>query len=121
MKKDEGLDYKVEQYGKNLSGGQKQRISIARALIKRAPILILDDSASALDLATDAKLRKAIKELPDNPTVFIVSQRVSAVMNSDKILVLDDGELVGIGTHEELLENSEIYKEICNSQFGGEE
>ncbi len=121
MKKDGGLDYKVEQYGKNLSGGQKQRISIARALIKRAPILILDDSASALDLATDAKLRKAIKELPDNPTVFIVSQRVSAVMNSDKILVLDDGELVGIGTHEELLENSEIYKEICNSQFGGEE
>ncbi len=121
MKKDEGLDYKVEQYGKNLSGGQKQRIAIARALIKKAPVIILDDSASALDLVTDAKLRKAIKELPDNPTVFIVSQRVSAVMNSDKILVLDDGELVGIGTHEELQKTSEIYREICNSQFGGEE
>ncbi|MBR3809300.1 MAG: ABC transporter ATP-binding protein [Clostridia bacterium] len=121
MKKDEGLDCKVEQYGKNLSGGQKQRIAIARALIKKAPVIILDDSASALDLATDAKLRKAIKELPDNPTVFIVSQRVSAVMNSDKILVLDDGELVGIGTHEELQNTSDIYKEICSSQFGGEE
>ena len=121
MKKDGGVDYKIEQYGKNLSGGQKQRITIARALIKNAPIIILDDCASALDLATDAKLRKVIKELPDNPTVFIVSQRVSAVMNSDKILVLDDGELVGIGTHEELQKNSEIYKEICNSQFGGEE
>ncbi|MBQ6936395.1 MAG: ABC transporter ATP-binding protein, partial [Clostridia bacterium] len=121
MKKDGGVDYKIEQYGKNLSGGQKQRITIARALIKNAPIIILDDCASALDLATDAKLRKVIKQLPDNPTVFIVSQRVSAVMNSDKILVLDDGELVGIGTHEELQKNSEIYKEICNSQFGGEE
>ena len=121
MKKDGGLDCKVEQYGKNLSGGQKQRIAIARALIKKAPVIILDDSASALDLATDAKLRKAIKELPDNPTVFIVSQRVSAVMNSDKILVLDDGELVGIGTHEELQKTCDIYKEICNSQFGGEE
>ena len=121
MKKDGGLDCKVEQYGKNLSGGQKQRIAIARALIKKAPVIILDDSASALDLATDAKLRKAIKELPDNPTVFIVSQRVSAVMNSDKILVLDDGELVDIGTHEELQKTCDIYKEICNSQFGGEE
>ena len=121
MKKDGGLDCKVEQYGKNLSGGQKQRIAIARALIKKVPVIILDDSASALDLATDAKLRKAIKELPDNPTVFIVSQRVSAVMNSDKILVLDDGELVGIGTHEELQKTCDIYKEICNSQFGGEE
>jgi len=121
MKKDGGLDYKVEQYGKNLSGGQKQRIAIARALIKKAPVIILDDSASALDLATDAKLRKAIKELPENPTVFIVSQRVSAVMNSDKILVLDDGELVSVGTHEELMKTSDIYREICNSQFGGEE
>ena len=90
MKKDEGLDYYIEQYGKNLSGGQKQRLTIARALIKNAPVIILDDCASALDLATDAKLRKSIKELPDNPTVFIVSQRVSAVMNADKILVLDD-------------------------------
>jgi ABC-type multidrug transport system fused ATPase/permease subunit len=121
MKKDGGLDCKVEQYGKNLSGGQKQRIAIARALIKKAPVIILDDSASALDLATDAKLRKAIKELPDNPTVFIVSQRVSAVMNSDKILVLDDGELVSVGTHEELQNTSDIYREICNSQFGGVE
>ena len=121
MKKDGGLDYEIEQYGKNLSGGQKQRLTIARALIKKAPILILDDSASALDLATDAKLRKAIKELPDNPTVFIVSQRVSAVMNSDKILVLDDGELVATGTHNELQNSCEIYSEICNSQFGGVE
>ena len=121
LKKDEGLDYQIEQYGKNLSGGQKQRLSIARAIIKNAPILILDDSASALDLATDAKLRKAIKELPDNPTVFIVSQRVSAVMNSDKILVLDDGELIAVGTHEELQNTCEVYQEICNSQFGGEE
>ncbi len=121
VKKDGGLDYTIEQYGKNLSGGQKQRLAIARALIKNAPILILDDCASALDLATDAKLRKAIKELPENPTVFIVSQRVSAVMNSDKILVLDDGELVAIGSHEDLQNSCEIYKEICNSQFGGEE
>ena len=121
LKKDGKLDYQIEQYGKNLSGGQKQRLAIARAIIKNAPILILDDSASALDLATDAKLRKALKELPQNPTVFIVSQRVSAVMNSDKILVLDDGELVSSGTHDELLKNSDVYKEICNSQFGGEE
>ncbi len=121
LKKDGGLDYQIEQYGKNLSGGQKQRLSIARAIIKNAPILILDDSASALDLATDAKLRKALKELPQNPTVFIVSQRVSAVMNSDKILVLDDGELIATGTHEELQSSCEVYKEICNSQFGGEE
>lgn len=121
LKKDGGLDYQIEQYGKNLSGGQKQRLSIARAIIKNAPILILDDSASALDLATDAKLRKAIKDLPDNPTVFIVSQRVSAVMNSDKILVLDDGELIAVGTHEELQNTCEVYQEICNSQFGGEE
>ena len=121
LKKDGGFDYQIEQYGKNLSGGQKQRLAIARAIIKNAPILILDDSASALDLATDAKLRKALKDLPQNPTVFIVSQRVSAVMNSDKILVLDDGELVATGTHDELLQNSDIYKEICNSQFGGEE
>ena len=121
LKKDGGLDYRIEQYGKNLSGGQKQRLSIARAIIKNAPILILDDSASALDLATDAKLRKALKELPQNPTVFIVSQRVSAVMNSDKILVLDDGELIAVGTHDELQSSCEVYKEICNSQFGGEE
>ena len=121
VKKDGELDYTIEQYGKNLSGGQKQRLTIARALIKNAPILILDDCASALDLATDAKLRKAIKELPENPTVFIVSQRVSAVMNSDKILVLGDGELVAIGSHEDLQNSCEIYKEICNSQFGGEE
>lgn len=121
LKKDDGLEYKIEQYGKNLSGGQKQRISLARAIIKNAPVLILDDCASALDLATDAKLRKALKELKNNPTVFIVSQRVSAIMNSDKILVLDDGELIATGTHNELLNSCEVYKEICNSQFGGEE
>lgn len=121
LKKDGGLEYRIEQYGKNLSGGQKQRISIARAVIKNAPVLILDDCASALDLATDAKLRKALKELKNNPTVFIVSQRVSAIINSDKILVLDDGELIATGTHDELLNSCEVYKEICNSQFGGEE
>ena len=112
-----GLDAKVEQGGRNLSGGQKQRLTIARALVKNAQILILDDSASALDFATDAKLRLAIAEMAEEKTVFIVSQRTSSIMHADKIIVLDDGECVDIGTHGELLENSAVYKEIYQSQF----
>lgn len=112
-----GLSGKVTQGGKNLSGGQKQRLTIARALVKQAPVLILDDSASALDMSTDAALRAAIRKLPYHPTVFIVSQRTNAIMDADKIIVLDDGRTVGIGTHEELLENCLVYKEIYESQF----
>lgn len=112
----EGLDHMIVGGGKNLSGGQRQRLTIARALIGDPEILILDDSASALDLATDAALRKALKEKIKGMTVFIVSQRVSSIRYADKILVLDDGELVGIGSHEQLLESCPIYLEICNSQ-----
>ena len=111
------LDAVVEQEGRNLSGGQKQRLSIARALVKKPEILILDDSASALDYATDAKLRKAIREMPGDTTVFIVSQRASSLMHADRIIVLDDGNVVGIGTHQQLLESCEIYQEIYYSQF----
>ena len=111
-----GLDGEVAQGGKNFSGGQRQRLTIARALVRRPEILILDDSASALDMATDAGLRKAIRELDYNPTVFIVSQRTVSIMDADKIVVLDDGEIVGIGTHKELLNSCEVYKEIYNSQ-----
>lgn len=111
------LDFELEQGGKNLSGGQKQRLTIARALVKKPSILILDDSASALDLATDAKLRANIASLPNKPTTFIVSQRAAAVMNSDIILVLDDGAMVALGKHEELLNSCSIYREIYNSQF----
>ncbi|MEE1128335.1 MAG: ABC transporter ATP-binding protein, partial [Acutalibacteraceae bacterium] len=107
----------IEQGGRNLSGGQKQRLTIARALVKRPDILILDDSASALDFATDAALRKAIKEMSGNTIVFIVSQRASSVLHADKIIVLDDGVAVGIGTHDDLIENCEVYKEIYYSQF----
>ena len=119
--KGEGLDFEVEQDGKNLSGGQRQRISIARALVKKADILILDDSTSALDFATDARLRKALKESLGGSTVFIVSQRVSSVENSDVIFVMDDGRLAGVGTHKELYETCEVYKEICVSQLSQEE
>ena len=112
-----GMDAEVEQEGRNFSGGQRQRLTIARALAKEPEILILDDSASALDFATDAKLRTAIKSLPYNPTVFIVSQRASSIMYADKIIVLDDGKPVGIGTHDELLSGCGIYKEIYYSQF----
>lgn len=115
--KDGGLDFEIAQGGKNLSGGQKQRLTIARALVRKPDILILDDSASALDYATDAKLRAAIAALPGNMTVFIVSQRTASIMHADKIIVLDDGKIVGMGTQEELLENCEVYKEIYNSQF----
>ncbi len=114
-----GLDYEIEEGGKNLSGGQKQRLTIARALVRKPEILILDDSASALDYATDKALRSAIASLRGNLTVFIVSQRASSVMTADKILVLDDGELVGTGTHAELLEACPVYREIYDSQFGG--
>ena len=117
VQKDGKLDAFIEQEGRNLSGGQKQRLSIARALVKKPEILILDDSASALDYATDAKLRKALKEMPGETTVFIVSQRASSLMHADKIIVLDDGTVAGIGTHEQLLESCEIYQEIYYSQF----
>lgn len=120
-KKKEGLDAKISQNGKNLSGGQKQRLTIARALVKNPEILILDDSASALDFATDARLRKAIAENTDQMTVFIVSQRASSIMQADKIIVLDDGKMAGIGTHQELLRTCEVYQEICSSQFSKEE
>ena len=119
--KEGGLDYGIEQNGRNLSGGQKQRMTIARAIAKQAPILILDDSASALDFATDAKLREAIKNQTPCPTTFIVSQRAAFVQYADLILVLDEGNLVGKGTHEELLANNEIYQEIYYSQFPKED
>ncbi len=114
-------DFMIEQDGRNLSGGQKQRIAIARALVKRAPVLILDDSMSALDFATDARLRKAIRESTKNTTVFLVSQRVTTVKNADVILVLEDGAIVGTGTHESLIETCAEYREICLSQLSAEE
>lgn len=117
----EGLDTVILQGGKNLSGGQKQRLTIARALVKNPEILILDDSASALDFATDAKLRKAIKEETKNMTVFIISQRATSIKNADKVIVLDNGNIVGIGSHNELLKNCKVYKEICLSQLSSEE
>ena len=112
-----GLDFEIEQGGRNLSGGQRQRFTIARALVRSPEILILDDSASALDFATDAALRKAIREMDSDPTVFIVSQRTSSIQHADKIIVLDDGRIAGIGTHDELLSSCEVYAEIYNSQF----
>lgn len=111
------LDSEVEQNGRNLSGGQKQRLTIARALVSKPEILILDDSLSALDFATDAALRKAIGELEGNVTTFLVSQRISGIRQADKILVMEDGELAGQGTHEELMETCETYQEIYYSQF----
>ena len=115
--KGEGLELQVEQEGRNFSGGQKQRLAIARALVRRPEILILDDSASALDFATDAALRKAIKSDTENMTVFLISQRVSTVRNSDQIIVLDDGQVAGIGTHAELYRSCPVYHEICLSQL----
>lgn len=112
-----GLDCEIEQGGKNLSGGQRQRLTIARALVKKPEILILDDSASALDFATDAALRKSLRELDYHPTVFIVSQRTSSIQHADRIIVLDDGTAVGIGTHDELMKSCSVYQEIYNSQF----
>ncbi len=116
-----GLDEPVETAGRNFSGGQRQRLTIARALVPRPAILILDDSASALDYATDAALRKALKEKTSGMTVFIVSQRATAVQHADRILVLDDGALAGSGTHAELLKTCEVYREICLSQLSREE
>lgn len=125
MEKNGGLDYVVEQGGKNLSGGQRQRLTIARAIVKKPEILILDDSASALDFATDAALRQAIATMSGQMTVFIVSQRAASIQNADKIVVLDDGQIVGMGTQEQLLETCEVYREIYDSQFkkvsGGEQ
>lgn len=116
-----GLDAPVEQKGRNFSGGQKQRLTIARALVGAPDILILDDSASALDFATDAALRKALRALPGNPTVFIISQRTSSIHACDLILVLEDGHVAGMGTHTELLETCPLYREIHESQFKGGE
>lgn len=113
--KPDGLDAEVEQGGRNLSGGQKQRLSIARALVAQPDILILDDSASALDYATDAALRRALKQLPQKTTVFIISQRTASIRRADTILVLEDGQLAGIGTHDELLQNCSVYREINES------
>ena len=114
-----GLDAEIEEGGQNLSGGQKQRLTIARALVGSPKILILDDSASALDFATDAALRRAIREMQGKTTVFIVSQRTSSIMHADQILVLEDGEAVGHGTHSTLIDSCEVYREIHESQFGG--
>lgn len=119
--KKRGLDLLISQGGHNLSGGQRQRLTIARALVRRPEILIMDDSASALDFATDARLRQAIKRDTENMTVFIVSQRAATIKNADKILVLDDGRLAGAGTHKELLESCQVYQEICLSQLSKEE
>jgi ABC-type multidrug transport system fused ATPase/permease subunit len=116
-KKEGGLDFVIEQGGRNLSGGQKQRLTIARAVVRDPEILILDDSASALDFATDARLRAALKNMQGNKTIFIVSQRTSSIRFADTILVLDDGRITGIGTHDELLKNCDIYREIYESQF----
>ena len=115
--KDGGLDAVVAQGGKNLSGGQRQRLTIARALVRKPSVLILDDSASALDYATDARLRMAIRDMEGGPTVFIVSQRAASIRHADQIIVLDDGEVAGIGTHEQLLEGCAAYQEIYYSQF----
>ena len=120
-KKEKGLDTEVLQSGRNLSGGQRQRLTIARALVRDPEILILDDSASALDFATDAKLRKALREHKKEATVFLVSQRAATIRQADRIIVLDDGAVAGIGKHEELYQNCEVYREICNSQVSAEE
>ena len=119
--REKGLDAVVEQGGRNLSGGQKQRLSIARALAAKPEILILDDSASALDYATDAALRTAIRNLPGHMTVIIVSQRTASIRHADHILVLEDGTLAGQGTHDELLKSCPVYQEIYESQFRKEE
>ena len=119
--KPEGLNTMISQGGTNLSGGQRQRLTIARALVGNPEILILDDSASALDFATDAALRRAIRKETGKMTVFLVSQRASSVRQADKILVLDDGELAGVGTHQQLFESCQVYREICLSQLSEKE
>lgn len=117
----DGLDTYIEHGGANLSGGQKQRLSVARALVSKPEIIVLDDSSSALDFATEKAMRTSILSLDYKPTLFIVSQRASSVLSADKILVLDDGELVGMGTSDELLKTCEVYREIYSSQFEQEE
>lgn len=117
--KENQLDYELNAGGKNLSGGQRQRLTIARALIKKSGILILDDSSSALDVVTESNLRKNLKEMENPPITFIVSQRISSIMHADKILVMDDGKLAGVGKHNDLLDSCKVYREIYNSQFGG--
>lgn len=117
----EGLDTPVARGGLNLSGGQKQRLTIARAVVGTPPILILDDSSSALDFATDAALRRALKESSRDTTVLLVSQRVSTVRQADQIIVFDEGRIVGKGSHQELLESCGVYQEICQSQLSSEE
>ena len=112
-----GLDGMIEQGGRNLSGGQRQRLTIARALVRQPDILILDDSSSALDFATDAALRRSLRELPSRPAVFIVSQRTSSIRHADQIIVLDDGHVAGIGRHDDLLKTCPVYQEIYDSQF----
>ena len=119
--KGQGLELPIAQNGRNLSGGQRQRLTIARALVREPQILILDDSASALDYATDARLRKAIRENTGDTTVFLVSQRAASVKNADQILVLDDGQIVDSGTHRDLLNRCQLYREICLSQLTKEE
>ena len=121
QKLQDGYDTKILQGGRNLSGGQKQRLTIARALVPNPQILILDDSASALDFATDAALRKAIKQNTENMTVLMISQRANTIKYADKIIVLDDGEVAGIGTHDELFQTCEVYREICLSQLSTDE
>ena len=118
---EKGYDTEISQGGTNVSGGQRQRLSIARALVKKPPIYIFDDTFSALDFKTDAKLRKALKGYTENATVFIVAQRVSTIMQADQIVVLDEGKIVGIGKHEDLLKNCETYREIAESQLSKEE
>ena len=120
MNKDKKYQSEVEQRGKNLSGGQKQRLSIARTLIRNPKILIMDDSSSALDMATEAKLQNSIKERMSDSTVIIIAQRISGVMDADKIIVMDDGKICDIGKHEELLKRNEIYRSIAVSQLGEE-
>ncbi len=119
--KGQGLDFDIQQNGKNLSGGQRQRLTIARALVREPEILIMDDSASALDFATDAKLRKAIQDGTKDMTVFIVSQRATTIRQADQIVVLDDGAVAGLGTHAELMDSCDVYREICLSQLSREE
>ena len=117
----EGLDTYVSQGGTSVSGGQRQRLSIARALVKKAPVYIFDDTFSALDFKTDAKLRKALAGYTDGATVLIVAQRVSTIMHAEQIVVLDEGRVAGIGTHKQLLETCETYREIAQSQLSKEE
>ena len=121
MAKKEGYDAPISQGGTNVSGGQKQRLSIARAIAKKPEILIFDDSFSALDFKTDSRLRKAVREKTEDTTTIIVAQRISTILNADQIIVLDEGNMAGIGTHRELMKNCEVYRQIAMSQLSEEE